>query len=63
MEKKVKAPKWVGVLGFILILCAPLEDVPPPDFARNVAFYFLFNVPLAAFCFYVTGAFDDLLKR
>jgi hypothetical protein len=46
MEEKIKAPKWVGVLGFILILCAPIEDVPSPDFGRNVAFYFLFNVPL-----------------
>jgi hypothetical protein len=59
LDRTERAPRWVGVLGFILILAAPLED---HDFARNFLGYICFNLPMAAFCFYATGAFDELIK-
>lgn len=60
LDRTVRAPKWVGVIGFILILCAPLEGA---DFGRNVIFYLLFNLPAALFCFYVTGALDQFINH
>lgn len=59
LDRTERAPRWVGVLGFILILAAPLED---HDFVRNFLGYICFNLPMAAFCFYATGAFDELIK-
>ena len=50
--------KSAGVIGFILLLAAPLEGA---DFCRNAIFYLLFNVPAALFCFYATGALDKLI--
>lgn len=60
LDRTVRAPKWVGVIGFILILCAPLEGA---DFGRNVIFYLLFNLPVALFCFYATGALDQFINH
>lgn len=54
------APMWVGVIGFILLLAAPLEG---KDSTRNVLFYLFFNVPAALFCFYATGGLSQLIKR
>lgn len=59
LDRTERAPKWVGVLGFILLLAAPLEDY---NFARNILGYFFINLPMALFCFYATGAFDELIK-
>ena len=58
LDRTERAPKWVGVLGFILILAAPLED---HNFFRNFLCYICFCLPMAAFCFYATGAFDKLI--
>lgn len=60
LDRTTRAPKWVGVIGFILLLAAPLEGA---DFARNAIFYLLFNVPAALFCFYATGALDQLIAN
>lgn len=59
LDRTERAPRWVGVLGLILILAAPLED---HDFVRNFLGYICFNLPMAAFCFYATGAFDELIN-
>lgn len=59
LDRTVRAPKWVGVIGFILLLAAPLEGA---DFCRNAILYLLFNVPAALFCFYATGALDKLIS-
>lgn len=59
LDRTTRAPKWVGVIGFILLLAAPLEGA---DFCRNAILYLLFNVPAALFCFYATGALDKLIS-
>ena len=63
-KERIKAPKWVGVVGLIFLLCAPIDDISPAsEFVRNAMFYLLFNVPCALLCFYFTGGLDELLKR
>lgn len=57
-----KAPKWVGVIGIILLLSLPLEGTIE-EFERGIVFYLLFNLPLSIFCFYVSGGFEWLIKK
>jgi hypothetical protein len=59
LDRTERAPKWVGVLGYVLLFSVPLEDY---NFARNFLCWFCFCLPMAAFCFYATGAFDELIK-
>lgn len=59
---KHKAPKWIGVIGLILLLSVPCEGTIA-EFERDVLFYILFNLPLGIFCFYVSGGFEWLTKQ
>lgn len=59
---KHKAPKWVGVIGLLLLLYAPIDDISP-NFERNAVLYLLFNVPCALLCFYFTGGLERFIKQ
>lgn len=59
LDRTNRAPKWVGVIGFILLLGIPADDAEIGKFI----FYVLFNWPIAAFCFYATGGFDFIVDH
>ena len=61
LDRTNRAPKWVGTIGFLLLLCAPIDDISP-NFERNAIFYLLFNVPCALLCFYFTGGLDEFIN-
>lgn len=60
---KVRAPKWVGVIGFIFcFFCLPLE-ADGAEFVRNAAAYLLLCLPFGLFCLYISGGFDKIIDE
>lgn len=59
LDRTNRAPKWVGVIGFIFLLAVPADFAELDEFF----FYVLFNLPVAAFCFYATGGFDFIVDH
>lgn len=60
-NNKAYAPKWVGVIGFILIFfCTPL-DAEGPEFVRNFFKYCFSVLPIGLVCVWASGGFHDII--
>lgn len=61
-DNKQYAPKWVGIIGFILVFfCAPL-DAEGPEFVRNFFKYCLSILPIGLFLIWASGGFHDFIN-